>query len=82
MTGFYKYLLPLCPFRQFKGVNPLHGLLLDLRYGEFRLLVVNEVNGEADDEDIGTIVASDVVMGNIAGVDVGGICIALGINGE
>jgi len=60
----------------------LHGLLLDLRYGEFRLLVVNEVNGEADDEDIGTIVASDVVMGNIAGVDVVGICIALGINGE
>jgi len=74
--------LPLCPFRQFNGVNPLQGLLLDLRYGEFKLLVVSDVKGEAEDEDIGTIVASDVVMGNIDGVEVVGICMALGINGE
>ena len=42
----FRYLLPLWPFLQLSGVRPLHGLLLDLRYGEFRLLVVREVRGD------------------------------------
>ena len=33
------------PFLQLRGTRPLQGLLLDLRYGEFKVLVVSEVSG-------------------------------------